>query len=273
MKLSSHLQRPQVLAPLIDLEPEDEEEGKETDLRGRESRLRSRSVHRRARSLSPLRNSPWHEEEDDDERGDKDLDLKDLEQKQEESTDTIEPSVSASSSRSSSSGRSSKKWIFLKDFLYRSKSEGRGNGKEKFWSSISFSPSSKDKKPSHSLLFSPFKDKKREATEMQKQQKSKGSQGSQIPAAEMAKQKAGSQIPARKPTGGGKPANGVGKRRGPPPSLHELRYTENRAQMEEMRKRTYLPYRQGLLGCLGFSSKSYGAMNGFAKTLNPVQSR
>ncbi|TQD74905.1 hypothetical protein C1H46_039578 [Malus baccata] len=77
-----------------------------------------------------------------------------------------------------------------------------------------------------------------------------------------------------KKTGAGKPTNGVGKRRHPP-SLHELHYTANRAQAEEMRKKTYLPYRQGLLGCLGFSSKGYGAaMNsGFARALNPVSSR
>lgn len=263
MKLSSHLQRPQILAPLLDVEAEDEEE-KETDLRGRESRLRTRSVHRRTRSLSPLRNSAFRwreEEEDEDERGMKDLDLKELERKQETSTETT-PSVSASSSRSSSSGRSSKRWIFLKDLLYRSKSEGRGNGKEKFWYSISFAP--KEKKPpssaSSSLPFSPFRDKKRESKT-----------NAQIPATEVPKQKAGSQIPAKKATGC-KPTNGVGKRR-VPPSPHELHYTANRAQMEELRKKTFLPYRQGLLGCLGFTSKSYGAMNGLAKTLNPVSSR
>uniref|UniRef100_A0A803PWA6 Uncharacterized protein n=1 Tax=Cannabis sativa TaxID=3483 RepID=A0A803PWA6_CANSA len=70
----------------------------------------------------------------------------------------------------------------------------------------------------------------------------------------------------------GKPTNGVGKRR-VPPSPHELHYTTKRAQAEEMRKKTYLPYRQGLLGCLGFSSKGYGAMNGLARALNPVSSR
>lgn len=63
-----------------------------------------------------------------------------------------------------------------------------------------------------------------------------------------------------------KPTNGVGKRR-VPPSPHELHYKANRAQAEELRKKTFLPYRQGLLGCLGFSSKGYGAMNGFARAL------
>ncbi|PIA29005.1 hypothetical protein AQUCO_06400056v1 [Aquilegia coerulea] len=81
MKLSSHLQRPQVLAPLLDLEAEDEEEDKdsrelhfvrreESMVRGRDLRLRSRSLHRRARSLSPLRNTlpyQWQDDDDDEE--------------------------------------------------------------------------------------------------------------------------------------------------------------------------------------------------------------
>ncbi|CAH9079738.1 unnamed protein product [Cuscuta epithymum] len=35
-------------------------------------------------------------------------------------------------------------------------------------------------------------------------------------------------------------------------SAHELHYTMNRAASEEMKRKTYLPYKQGLLGCLGF---------------------
>ncbi|KAK1358815.1 Serine carboxypeptidase-like 26 [Heracleum sosnowskyi] len=35
-------------------------------------------------------------------------------------------------------------------------------------------------------------------------------------------------------------------------SAHEWHYTANRAAAEEMRKRTFLPYKRGLLGCLGF---------------------
>ncbi|XP_010559223.1 PREDICTED: uncharacterized protein LOC104827699 [Tarenaya hassleriana] len=71
----------------------------------------------------------------------------------------------------------------------------------------------------------------------------------------------------------GNPTNGIAKRRGLQPSAHELHYTANRAQAEEMKKRTYLPYRHGLFGCLGFSSKSYSALNGLARSLNPVSSR
>ncbi|KAM7482527.1 hypothetical protein LguiB_007110 [Lonicera macranthoides] len=36
-------------------------------------------------------------------------------------------------------------------------------------------------------------------------------------------------------------------------SAHELHYTANRAVSEEMRRKTFLPYKRGLLGCLGFN--------------------
>ncbi|CAL0318599.1 unnamed protein product [Lupinus luteus] len=44
----------------------------------------------------------------------------------------------------------------------------------------------------------------------------------------------------------------VSRRRGPV-SAHELHYTVNRAASEELRKKTLLPYKQGLLGCLGLN--------------------
>ncbi|KAK6946144.1 Protein of unknown function DUF1645, plant [Dillenia turbinata] len=56
------------------------------------------------------------------------------------------------------------------------------------------------------------------------------------------------------------------RRRSGPVSAHELHYTLNRAVSEEMRKKTFLPYKQGLLGCLGFNpavhelSKSFGSV-------------
>ncbi|KAM0947611.1 hypothetical protein DsansV1_C07g0069291 [Dioscorea sansibarensis] len=230
MRLASHLQRPQALAPLLDEDEDDDDREGElaSGARGRDLRMRSGSIHRRTRSLSPLRNPrfPWAEDEDEDEperepanrvsnlETDPNPDPKQIEE-------PIPSSASASSSRSSSSGRNSKRWIFLKDLLYRSKSEGRGNGKEKdkFWLSISFSPSKEKSKPSSS--------------------------------------------PAAKRVA---PAS---SRR---PSAHERHYTANRAQAEEMRRRTFLPYRQGLLGCLGISSRGYGAVSGLAKTLSPVSS-
>ncbi|KAA8543044.1 hypothetical protein F0562_021461 [Nyssa sinensis] len=269
MKLSSHLQRPQILAPLLDLDVEDEEEDDEKDnrndsergkreesvTRGRDLRLRNRSLHRKARSMSPLRTAQfqWNEEENAVVEERELMELEDSKSKQAD-TPSIEttPSGSASSSRSSSSGRNSKKWIFLKDLLYRSKSEGRGNNKEKFWSSISFSPLKEKKLSSPSLTPSSSRDAKEKThTETQKQKRSK-------------------QVPAKKPVTR-KPANGVAKRR-VPPSPHELHYTANRTQAEEMKKKTFLPYRQGLLGCLGLSSKGYGALNGLTRNLNTVSS-
>ncbi|XP_048336733.2 uncharacterized protein LOC125424147 [Ziziphus jujuba] len=269
MKLSSHLQRPQILAPLLDLDVEEDDESEVekcegTVNRGRDLKLRSRSLHRKARSLSPLRNADiqWLKEDEEGcndekakEAGDENiLDLHGLETKQSETVSSeTTPSCSASSSRSSSSGRNSKKWIFLKEILYRSKSEGRGNGKEKFWSTISFS-TSKDKEKTQT----PLPSQTTSDTQNQHQKTTK-------------KKKQSKQASTRKGISG-KPKNGVAKRK-VPLSPHELHYTANRAQAEEMKKRTFLPYRQGLLGCLGFSSKGYGALNGLTRALNPVSSR
>nr|XP_043620029.1 uncharacterized protein LOC122591865 [Erigeron canadensis] len=45
-------------------------------------------------------------------------------------------------------------------------------------------------------------------------------------------------------------------------SAHEIHYTANRAISEEMRKKTYLPYKSGLFGCLGFHHNNNGAGGG-----------
>lgn len=262
MKLSTHLQRPQNLAPLLDLDTEEEEFDGNND-RGRDLRLRNKSLRRRTRSLSPLRNVPfpWRDNEEDnreDKKSEIGLDLEDDESSNKiEMASTETPSVSASSSRSSSAGRNSKRWVFLKDFLYRSKSEGRSSS-GKFWSTISFSPA-KDKKPTAATTKS----------SIDSAQPTNSLDGSST---EPQKHKRKVQTPSKKSGGGKTFSNGIGKRR-IPASPHELHYTANRAQAEEMRKKTFLPYRQGLLGCLGFSSKGYGAMNGFARALNPVSSR
>ncbi|KAL2535253.1 hypothetical protein Fot_16644 [Forsythia ovata] len=198
-------------------------------------------AHRKARSMSPLRTAQYelHGVTSVPINQDCENDMK--ENESEGLSNETTPSCSASSSRSSSSGRNSKKWIFLKELLHRSKSEGSANNKERFWSTISFSPV-KEKNNSPSL--SP--DSKKEETVVDTQ-----------------KQKKGRKVPAS-----GKPANGVWKRR-EPPSAHELHYTANRAQSEEMKKKTFLPYRQGLLGCLGFGSKSYSALSGFTGIRTP----
>ncbi|CAJ2628793.1 unnamed protein product [Trifolium pratense] len=284
MKLSSHLERPQVLAPLLDLEEEEEEDDVDcVVVRGRDLRLRDKSVRRRTRSMSPLRNNThleWTENEEEEEEEvnnsnknkNKNVAIgSEIENEENNNGSEMEnnnvkvdemglerieiittPSDSASSSRSSSAGRSSKRWVFLKDFL-RSKSEGRSNNK--FWSTISFSPI-KDKKSNlnnQNLQPQMIKEKSCNSQRNGSSSSSSSSHGW-----------------SKKITG--KPMNGVGKRR-VPASPHELHYKANRAQAEELRKKTFLPYRQGLLGCLGFSSKGYGAMNGFARALNPVSSR
>ncbi|KAF5739899.1 hypothetical protein HS088_TW12G01110 [Tripterygium wilfordii] len=250
MKLSTHLERPQVLAPLIDLEDDDDSCNNDGESsRGRDLRqIRDKSMRRRTRSMSPLRTTSFQF----DGNGDTCFNNDELTEQSTTNDDKYDdvlssPSMStpsASSSRSSSAGRNSKRWVFLKDFLYRSKSEGRASSNnKKFWSTITFSPV-KEKKPINNPCEkeAPLKVKNGIGI-TDNQQKVK------------------------------KPVNGIGKRRRVPPSAHELHYMASRAQAEEMKKRTYLPYKQGLLGCLGFSSKGYGAMNGLARAFNSASSR
>ncbi|KVH88013.1 uncharacterized protein LOC112502711 [Cynara cardunculus var. scolymus] len=254
MKLSSHLQRPQDLAPLIDvLENDGEEEDKFDRGRDLKSRDRSKSLRRRTRSMSPLRTNTafqWLEEFKDARESTEINEIKEKleaeEDRQRANDDDNGTPSSGGSSRSSSVGRSSKRWVFLKELLYRSKSEGRNssnsNRNHKLWSTLSFSPSSS----------SAQKDKKSSDSQTSKTADAVDGSGT---------------TPKTK-----KAVNGLGmnRKRRVGRSAHEVHYTTKRAQAEEMRKKTYLPYRQGLLGCLGFSSKSYGAMNGF---LNSVSSR
>jgi hypothetical protein len=285
MKLSSHLERPQVLAPLLDLENEEEDGDSSNDdeskkgsrkggnngesmSRGRDLRLKNKSLRRRTRSMSPLRSTSFEDYDEENKNvidgSSTSLEVNDESLKLDEATTsggTSTPSVSASSSRSSSAGRNSKRWVFLKDFLYRSKSEGRSNNK--FWSNISFSPA-KEKSKQHSGSVQ---------LGMSKEKSSSSHNNGTIVGGESQKVKgnSGQGSSSSSSSSGKKPVNGVGKRR-VPVSPHELHYKASRAQAEEMRKKTFLPYRQGLLGCLGFSSKGYGAMNGIARALNPVKS-
>ncbi|KAL4202496.1 hypothetical protein AMTRI_Chr02g263930 [Amborella trichopoda] len=154
------------------------------------------------------------------------------------------PSPAVPPENPSNPGRSSRRWISFKDLLYRSKSEGRSSSKEKIWLSLTFSPSKEKKSNPKGQVQGPEK-----STE-------------KLQASEKLAEKG--HIPARK--------SNMGKRR-VPPSPHEVHYTANRAVAEEMRKKTFLPYRHGLFGCLGFSSRSYGAVNGLARSLHPVSSR
>ncbi|KAK9723654.1 hypothetical protein RND81_05G015900 [Saponaria officinalis] len=145
MKLSAHLSRPQIN------EDDDEDDDHDVDddddggkvRSSRDLRLRNRSQRRRTRSMSPHRSTTpfdWISPTSDDVTGlpPEMMTSDDVENNAEKvENDTVMTSAtSASSSRCSSAGRSSKWWLFLKDFL-RSKSEGRSNNK--FWHNINIS--------------------------------------------------------------------------------------------------------------------------------------
>ncbi|KAI3753190.1 hypothetical protein L2E82_25236 [Cichorium intybus] len=53
-------------------------------------------------------------------------------------------------------------------------------------------------------------------------------------------------------------------------SAHEIHYTANRAVAEEMRKKTYLPYKSGLLGCLGFHNNGRGSIHEISRGITSV---
>ncbi|KAL4303821.1 hypothetical protein GQ457_10G021020 [Hibiscus cannabinus] len=61
---------------------------------------------------------------------------------------------------------------------------------------------------------------------------------------------------------------GSGSRRRGQVSAHELHYTANRAMSEEMRRKTFLPYKQGLLGCLGFNPGMHEVSRGIVSLTN-----
>ncbi|KVI10768.1 Protein of unknown function DUF1645 [Cynara cardunculus var. scolymus] len=52
-------------------------------------------------------------------------------------------------------------------------------------------------------------------------------------------------------------------------SAHEIHYTANRAVAEEMKKKTFLPYKSGLLGCLGFHNNG-GSVHEISRGINCV---
>ncbi|KAE8773356.1 espin-like [Hordeum vulgare] len=73
--------------------------------------------------------------------------------------------------------------------------------------------------------------------------------------------------PSPSPAAGRSRETGRGRRR----SAHERLYEARRAEAEEMRRRTYLPYRQGgllLFGCIGLGNRSGTAVHGLARGLN-----
>ncbi|XP_048131131.1 uncharacterized protein LOC115751604 [Rhodamnia argentea] len=58
------------------------------------------------------------------------------------------------------------------------------------------------------------------------------------------------------------PTGPASRRRGPV-SAHELHYTVNKAVSNDLKKKTFLPYKQGILGRLAFNPAVHGLANGF----------
>eukprot|EP01018_Ginkgo_biloba_P028361 Gb_34249 [translate_table: standard] len=239
MKLSTHLQKPQSLSPLIDFDDETKgctssnervcEKGRKEE-RGRGCVRRDKPRHRRrTRSLSPLRTTSFSQWEEAHK-------LEGEEQKE------------CSKNGSSFKSRGSKRWS-LKDFLYRSTSEGRGHTRERLWS-LPFSPA----KPSAKEKQRPSSSKKSDAAKHSKP--TEKNSHAQTP------QKTNNYIIA----GSASPRHG----RRAPLSPHELHYTANRAQAKELKRKTFLPYRQGLLGCLGFPTRSYSVLDGYSMTIHSL---
>ncbi|KAM0899148.1 hypothetical protein ACQ4PT_021452 [Festuca glaucescens] len=265
--------RPLTLSPLPDLDPGSDGDGGDDEAqrpaRRREPALRSGSVHRRARSMSPTRSASPR--------------LKllnalvpapDLARSTGAELEAPPPvtassrsssSSSTSSSSSASSARGSRRWVVLKDMLlHRSKSEpGSGHAHDAPAAAAAAKPE-KTWQLSHSWA-------SREKV-----------------IAKLRGARASPQSPAAAESGGAgtggtgeesRTTRGQGREKGRRRSTtvaaaHERLYAApNRAQAEEMRRRTFLPYRQGVLGCLGLSSRGYGALRGFSKTLSPVLSR
>lgn len=59
------------------------------------------------------------------------------------------------------------------------------------------------------------------------------------------------------------PSGLVPSRRRSPVSAHELHYTVNKAVSEDLKKKTFLPYKQGILGRLAFNPAVHALANGF----------
>ncbi|XP_076925537.1 uncharacterized protein LOC143588417 [Bidens hawaiensis] len=53
-------------------------------------------------------------------------------------------------------------------------------------------------------------------------------------------------------------------------SAHEMHYTANRAVAEEMRRKTYLPYKSGLFGCLGLHNNGAGSVHQISRGIDSV---
>ncbi|CAN6320274.1 unnamed protein product [Urochloa humidicola] len=268
--------RPLTLPPLPDLDPgsDDDEDGgggRAPALRGRDLTPRSASVHRRARSMSPLRSASPRLKLINALVPAPDLVVpatvasgsggapEEAAPPVTASSRSSSSSSTSSSSSAASSARGSRRWVFIKDMLlHRSRSEP-GSGAHAHAHDGPANASAAGSKPERAWPFSPsWAARDRLAARLRP---------SRTPPATT--EAAGGEEP--RPRGQGR---GRRRRSTTVAAAHERLYAApNRAQAEEMRRRTFLPYRQGLLGCLGFSSRGYGALHGLTKTLNPVFSR
>ncbi|TKV96566.1 hypothetical protein SEVIR_9G436300v4 [Setaria viridis] len=256
--------RPLTLPPLPDLDPgsDDDEDSGRAPARGRDLTPRSASVHRRARSMSPLRSASPRLKlinalvpAPDASGGARDEAAPPVTA----SSRSSSSSSTSSSSSAASSARGSRRWVFIKDMLlHRSRSEP-GNSAHAHDGPTTASAGAT--KPERAWPFSPsWAARDRLAARLRPSRAP--------PATEAAGGQGGEDA---RPRGQGR---GRRRRSTTVAAAHERLYAApNRAQAEEMRRRTFLPYRQGLLGCLGFSSRGYGALHGLTKTLNPVFSR
>ncbi|CAL4986037.1 unnamed protein product [Urochloa decumbens] len=205
-------------------------------------RVRGRSVRRKARSMSPFRThwrrspalpAPQTPAPEAESTADEPAAVTPAASRSSSSSSTASSASSASSS-SSSRGGGSRRWGgFLKDLLHRSKSDG---GKTHL-------PASPTPPTSPSPAAAP--------------KRSPSPSPSPSPA-----------TAAQRSSGAAAGHRGGGRRR----SAHERLYEARRAEAEEMRRRTYLPYRQGFLlfGCIGLGNRSGygGAVHGLARGLN-----
>ncbi|KAH9306156.1 hypothetical protein KI387_010560 [Taxus chinensis] len=127
--------------------------------------------------------------------------------------------------------RASRKWSF-KDLLYRSSSEGRDQRKEIERMIVTRPPPVPAEKKT--------KDTK-QADQLVAGKPINGRSGSRKPTTAAVS-------PASAPHDNNKK---ITVRKKVAVSVHELYYQANRAHAEELKRKSFLPYRQGLLGCLG----------------------
>ncbi|KAM3341993.1 hypothetical protein P3S68_026959 [Capsicum galapagoense] len=124
---------------------------------------------------------------------------------------------------SSSSSKGSKKWRFKDLFLFRSASEGRAS----------------DKDPLKKYTVAGYREGKYSSIKGNNETSSSSSKSSS------------KSIVTSRTTKRGKV------------SAHELHYTVNRAVSSDLKKKTFLPYKQGILGQLAFNPAVHALANGF----------